>query len=85
MPEEFSEQYHTYTSNLIGYTATHGQYLKVESMMVIKWLCILAGSGGQFALLSSDNRLFYGTTTSGYAVEVRLLTLACHNNCLAAM
>ena len=28
--------------------------------------------GGQFAVLSSENRLFYGTIQTGYAVEVKI-------------
>ena len=30
------------------------------------------GVGGQFAVLSSSNRLFYGTLSYGSAIEVRL-------------
>lgn len=32
---------------------------------------IHTGKGGQFAVLSSSNRLFYGTIASGWAIEVR--------------
>ena len=35
-----------------------------------------AGRGGQFAVLSSTNRLFYGTLSSGSAVEVGVFTLS---------
>ena len=41
---------------------------------VIKCSMCVTGKGGQFAVLTSSNRLFYGTITSGMAMEVYTCT-----------
>ena len=42
-------------------------------------VCPSAGKGGQFAVLSSANRLFYGTVAVGRAVEVCIVVHTIHN------
>ena len=49
-----------------------GELLSLTHVFSPQPLGIYIGVGGQFALLSSSNRLFYGTLSYGSAIEVGL-------------